>query len=365
MKICILGNARSVHIQKWCSSLVTLGHNVILISIYQGKEIPGCKIHYTIPLFGMSIFSIFLWGKVRRIIQNFAPDIVNAHYITSYGFLAVLSGFKPVIINALGTDVLMTHDQVPFSSIPTKYALAHADHVTSVAKHLVPTMKKLGAKKDIRIFPIPVDTNLFNAPSKSFVMHRIVSTRALEKIYNIETLVKAMPAVLKEYPDAKLHIIGTGEQEKKLVKSVRNLRLQECVKFLGTVSLKQMVNELCEAHIFCSISFSDGTPVSVLEAMATKTYPVVSRIPANLEWLQEESCSFVDPSNVNDVSGAIIHALSLSENERNSAVAVNYATILKRADLQKTMMEVCTYYKNILEEHLKPKNGIKVVPEVK
>jgi glycosyltransferase involved in cell wall biosynthesis len=125
----------------------------------------------------------------------------------------------------------------------------------------------------------------------------ILSNRNLLPIYNVSLLIRALPIILKEEPRTKFLIAGDGSEKENLESEVENLNLGHSVQFVGRVPHKEMPNLLSQADIYVSTSLYDGTSVSLLEAMGSGTFPIVTDIPPNREWIVPGQNGFLVPVN--------------------------------------------------------------------
>lgn len=123
----------------------------------------------------------------------------------------------------------------------------------------------------------------------------IVSNRNLLPIYNVSSLIRSIPIILREEPHVKLLIAGDGAEREKLEKEAENLKVKEFVQFLGRIPHEKMPDLLSQADIYVSTSLYDGTSVSLLEALASGAFPVVTDIPANREWISDGENGFLFP----------------------------------------------------------------------
>jgi glycosyltransferase involved in cell wall biosynthesis len=108
-------------------------------------------------------------------------------------------------------------------------------------------------------------------------------------------LIRAIPIVLKEEPNARFIIAGAGSERGNLERQVKNLNIGSSVQFLGWVRHEEMPRLLSEADIYVSTSLDDGTSVSLLEAMASGAFPIVTDIPSNREWISDGGNGFLVP----------------------------------------------------------------------
>ena len=113
----------------------------------------------------------------------------------------------------------------------------------------------------------------------------IISTRNLESIYNIECLIKSLPLIVEKNDNFVLLICGSGSLENYLKKLVKKLNLNNYVYFLGKISHIKIPDYLRSADIYVSTSLSDGTSISLLEAMSCGAFPIVTDIPGNRFWI--------------------------------------------------------------------------------
>ena len=214
MKVLLLSDLNSTHTIKWATSLV--GYNIKIcivglskcthniyekyenISTYSlgvntntiaGAESSFAKIKYA-----------FLFLKVKQIIKLFSPDIVHAHYATSYGLLAVLTGFHPLIISVWGTDIFSFPKKSFLHKKLIQYLFKSADKILSTSKAMLIETEKY-TNKDIQITPFGVDiTKFFKTDVDSlFKKEDIVIgiVKSLEDVYGIGFLIHAFSLLKK------------------------------------------------------------------------------------------------------------------------------------------------------------------------
>jgi glycosyltransferase involved in cell wall biosynthesis len=134
----------------------------------------------------------------------------------------------------------------------------------------------------------------------------------------VETLVRAIPRVLAEMPQASFIIAGTGEQRDYLTELARTLGVSGNTKFIGWVPRSELPRYLSSADIYVSSSLSDGTSNSLLEAMACGLAPIVTDIPANRAWISDGENGFLFPTRDHEtLASKIIHLLKNDETRAN------------------------------------------------
>jgi len=295
-----------------------------------GFESPKFKIdrvHYHIvPVNKKLVYFTFPFKLIqfRRIISKIRPDILDAHYVIKYGFIAALTNFHPLVVTALGSDILIQPKRNPLWKFVARYALQKADLIVCRSPLVKEEISKLGVETGkIRVILLGVNSDKFHPMPENEKLKQelgigqsapvVISTRGLSPVYDVATLIKAVPLVLDEIPGAKFVIIGEGEQESYLQNLTRSLGILESVKFIGWVSHNDIPRYLASSDVYVSTSLSDGTSNSLLEAMACELAPVVTDIPANRQWIKDGENGFLVP--VKDCKALAEKVISLIKDE--------------------------------------------------
>jgi glycosyltransferase involved in cell wall biosynthesis len=123
-------------------------------------------------------------------------------------------------------------------------------------------------------------------------------------------LIRAIPIVLGKESGVKFLIAGDGSERGSLEKEVKDLKITEYVQFLGRVPHDEMPSLLARSDIYVSTSCYDGTSVSLLEALASGAFPVVTDIPSNREWIDDGDNGFLVPKEDEILlARKIVHAI--------------------------------------------------------
>lgn len=308
MKICYLINASSIHAERWLDYFAQAGHEVHAVSFESPKQRISNVNYHIIPSNKKLLYLTFPWklAQFHRIIREIKPDVVDAHYLLKYGIIAAVSGFHPLVVTAMGSDILILPRGNIIWRFVAKYVLGKADLIvcrSTAARELISSLA-IPADK-VRVIILGVDTDKFHPASKDTGLLTkmgidrsasvVISTRNLYPVYDLETLIKAVPLVLTEAPETRFIIAGEGEQRACLEALADNLGVLENLKFTGHVPHDDLPRYLSSADIYVSTSLSDGTSNSLLEAMASGLAPVVSDIPANQPWVKDGENGFLFP----------------------------------------------------------------------
>lgn len=352
MKILYLGDAQSIHTQRWVKYFAAR-HQVAIIS-----NRPALLDNITIHDIG-NISYIQKIVAIKNIIKSFKPDIVHSHYVTSYGFLGALSGFHPFVLTGWGSDILVTpHKNWIFKQL-TKFILQKADIITVDAQNMAIAIHKLAPSCDdkTQVIQWGVDLEHFNTKNKTtsksdlglqndFI---ILSTRNLEPNYNIDVIVNAFAKFSTQVSDTKLLILGNGSQKEDITTLIRDLGIENKVKFIGHTSYNEINQHYKSSDVFVSVPTSDATSMSLLEAMACGVIPVVSDIPANHEWVTDKGNGFiVDHNNIDNIS-EIFNYIYKNQNLIEQYGKTNYNIIASRANHHEEMKKMEVLYKNLIK----------------
>src|SRR6266480_554774 len=292
MRICFLASAASVHTRRWAQHFASRGYQVSVVSFQRG-EIDGVSVFQLSSRSAQSRLGMHLnLNKVRRLVQEIDPDILHAHYVTSYGLAGALTGRRPLIVTAWGSDVLVMPEESWIYRQMVRFVLNRADLITSMAEHMTRHLieRRYAVAEKIITLPFGVDTDVFN-PTQRSRRHStdsplVVSTRRLDHGLDVYLFIQAIPEVLKHYPNAQFVVTGDGTLRAQLEHLAADLGIKQDVEFRGDISHSEMTRLLGHADVFVSTSRSDGNNISLNEAMACGAFPVATDIPANRVWIE-------------------------------------------------------------------------------
>lgn len=238
--------------------------------------------------------SDWLWrvGAARRALAALRPDLVHAHYVTSYGWLAARSGWQPLVITAWGSDLLLTPRQSRLKKWLTAWALRRARLVTGDSPDLLAAAQALAPGVPVQLIHWGVDLRRF-APvpwaGKPGAAFEAVSLRSWEPNYRIDLILRALALVRAQGLPARLHLLGGGSQQAALRQLADALGLQDAVQWHGRLDDAGMAAVLARSKLSISVPVSDATSVSVLESMACGLPVIASSLPANRDWLPPQA----------------------------------------------------------------------------
>ena len=353
MKIVFLGDARSIHVERYAIGLHNMGHEIYLLSM-QPKNLTNIivyditdqysvsKIRLIRPIMDILHSSVYI-HKIRKFVKKIKPDIVYAHYLTDYGILGSKLNIHPYVIGLAGSDLLLAPNKFGTKHIYSmKTAFSKADRILIPALHMKDRVKEFGVDESlIEYMPNSIDTQQFYpqiGPNVTKLKDKlgllgyavVLSTRALEPVYNIDCLLQAIPIITKNVPRVKFILLGSGSLKMYLKNKVRALDISEHVYFVDHVSHIDMANYMNIADIYVSTSISDGLSVAALEATACGLVLALSDIPANRELLNNGiRCSLFE-NNPQSLAQALIHCLMSLHKMKKEALERNIEVVKKK-----------------------------------
>ena len=293
MRICFLGPASNVHIIKWCGWFSSHGHEVHVISFIPG-EISDAKVHLIdigVDVKGSDagkLKYLLTGGKIRKLVREIQPDIVNVHYASSYGAAAAMSGLKGYVLSVWGSDVYDFPKKSPLHKALLKYSLRRAGYLFSTSRAMAEETSKYTSKR-FEITPFGVDMELFSPDKRTreddstFVVGTV---KSLSDKYGIRYLLEAVAAVKKkgEIP-IRLRIAGKGPQEEEYRRLAERFGISDITDWLGFISQAEAATEWANMDIAVipSALESESFGVAAVEAQACGTAVIISDIPGLME----------------------------------------------------------------------------------
>jgi glycosyltransferase involved in cell wall biosynthesis len=370
MRLCYIANL-SIHTQRWARYFVEHGHHVHVISFRAARTgtVPmptGVPVHDLTSGINVRKLSYPVWARtVRRLVREIQPDVLHAHQVAGAGWLGVLSGYRPLVVTAWGSDLLVNARHSWIQRELARWVLRKADYVTCVSQSLATAALALGANPQrLEVTPWGVDTGIYHPALDGEGLRTklglepgpiVLSPRSLKALYNPLDIAHAIPMVLKKIPSAQF-IIRTHVRDEDLLIQFRSIIQQsgagEAVRYIGDLPDEHAIANLYRvSDVIVSVPSSDGAPSSVLEALACGAVPVLSDVPSLHEWVQHgQEGLFVPIGDVPALSQAIIGLLS--DEELRSKMQANGAHLIaQRADSKVCMHRNEEIYRQLIGGH--------------
>jgi len=284
-KILLLGDINSSHLKKWIHALA-LDYRLGVFSFNSINESSKSELNdLNVSLYcntnktKLSKLSYFLqFSKLKTAVKEFQPDIIHAHYATSYGFFGARLKNNNFIVSAWGSDIFEFPKKSFLHRAFIKYVLSKASLLMSTSRVMAREMD-LYTNKKIVITPFGISTDLFKPVVRPETDCFVIGTvKGLEDVYGIDLLISAFKLFHDKYPNSECHIYGKGSQKLKYVELVDSLELDSVIKFKGYVKNDIVPKALNSFDVFCALSRAESFGVAVLEASSCSIPVVVNDI---------------------------------------------------------------------------------------
>lgn len=280
-------------------------------------EIRKSHRHINLELISMrSRFDIEAIKKIRHQIKKIKPEIIHIHG-TRGGILGRLAaiGFNiPVIYTEhLWTSEFKLSNRAMnffhynanwFLDLFTTQNIAVSGAVRDfmVSSHITYPEKIKVIYNGI--VPTKYQAKIFQS-NKDFLLMTIGT---LNKHKGIQYLIKAMPQILKEFPEAKLEIVGDGEYRRTLEDLVKKLKLKNNIKFVGFVP--NIERNLSRADVYVQPSLSESFGLAIVQAMSVGL-PIVATKTGGIPEVvtTDKSGILVEARNADALADAILELL--------------------------------------------------------
>lgn len=235
-----------------------------------------------------------LLADLKRVIRRVQPDVIHAGPIQSAAFLSALSGFQPLVSMSWGSDLLMDAERDWKMRFATRYTLRRSTVMVGDCDAVRKKASDFGFPTErVVLFPWGVDLSRFSPGEPGELRRRlgweddfvVLSLRTWEPLYGVDVVVKAFCQAAAREPRLRLMLLGGGSQAGHLRQLLAQHGLLERVHFGGQINGDDLPAYYRAADLYVSASHSDGSSVSLMEALASGLPVLVSDIPGNREWI--------------------------------------------------------------------------------
>ena len=294
---------------------------------------------------------IGLLRDLKRVIRSVEPDLIQAGPLQRSAFLAALTGYRPLLSMSWGYDLIHDANKNIIWRWATRYALKRSTVMVGDCDTIRQLAISFGMPDEhIVTFPWGIDLRHFSpgdnlsASSKGEGAFTLLSTRGWEPIYGVDVIARAFVLVARQRPELRLIMLGSGSLAADLRQIFIKGGVEERVHFSGQVNQAELPRVYRSADLYVSASHSDGTSISLLEAMACGLPVLVSDIPGNKEWVTPDHNGWVfADGDAHSLAESILCAMD--ERERLPEMGVNARQLAeRRAKWEKNFLELLKAY---------------------
>lgn len=223
-------------------------------------------------------------AKLLDIFKKEKANFIHIHSANRVAFVVTSLAKKinsKIITTTWGSDVLLVPKKHFISKKMVQFILNHSDYITADSQEMITTIKTLTINTNIKqvLFGI--------TPLTPKEKEKIIYSNRLHKpLYNIDKIIDEFYFFSKKHPEWKLIVGAIGSETENLKQKVTVLQLNSKVEFVGWLTQEDNNKYYQKSYIYISIPSSDGTAVSLLEAMSAGCIPIVNDLKVSNEWIQ-------------------------------------------------------------------------------
>ena len=396
MHILITADGRSPIAINWIRMVLDAGHMVTLVTTYPCQKIPG--VEHIIPLHvafgslagGGSSPSSALRRLVRRfrplfqaarntfaplgmeragrqfsrLVEQVQPDIVHALRIPYEGILASHTppGI-PLVVNIWGNDFTLHANSSRMLGRLTTGTLRRADALMADTRRdlrlavrwgfdstkpalALPSAGGIDLEQVGAAVPLPFRQEVFAKIPKDIPW--VVNPRGIRAYTRTDVFFQSIPLVLNRWQNVRFLCPGM-ENRKEAEDWVQRLGIGDHVHLLPVLSQDDLWRLFSRSVMSLSITMHDGTPNTLLEAMACGSLPIAGDLETLREWITPGvNGLLVDPNQPQAVADAMLLGFTNPQLFRTAA-EINRNIILERAETRMVREKLQKFYQEILQ----------------
>jgi len=394
MKILFIVDGRSPIALNWIRYFVSQGHQIHLASTFPCQASMNLVSSSTIPLpfsrvgssgnVGSGQTSNFRTRVLRRLatprirtlfrhvfvplslpkaalhlselINKVKPDLLHAMRIPYEGMLTALAVSNPatpkvpMLISIWGNDfTLHAPANYQMSNLTRKtMAIADALHTDCYRDQAFARLWGFDSTKPTVVLPgaggIQLDVFYSHEDKREPI---VINPRGLRTYVRNDTFFKAIPIVLNHHQGVNF-VCPNMQGQPEAEGWIKKLNIKDAVDLLPPQTRFKMASLYRQAQIAISPSIHDGTPNTLLEAMACGCFPIAGDIDSIREWISPGGNGLlINPGDPDDLANAIIEALG-NPMLRGNAMIENAAIIRERAEYTSVMQKAENYYQQLI-----------------
>jgi glycosyltransferase involved in cell wall biosynthesis len=301
--------------------------------------------------------------QLHSIVNDIKPDIVHAMRIPYEGMVTAYADLdSPFIVSVWGNDFTLHAKATPFMAKATRFTISKVDALHADCHRDIRLAKVWGFDEFKPSIVLPggggIQLDLFHPSraeerveslrsSQNSNFFSVINPRGMRAYVHMESFIKAIPYVIRKYENTRFYLPALAENP-QVINWIKKYDISEKVHLLPLLDRKEIAQLFRKMTVMVSPSSHDGTPNTLLEAMASGCFPIAGDLESVREWITPGvNGLLIDPRNPMAIADAIILAF---ENQalREKAEKINLALIKERAEYQKVMQTAAKFYERLL-----------------
>lgn len=388
MNLLIIADGRSPITRRWIRMLQPLNYTINLVSTYPCQPVDGVNETILFPVAFAGLSGSQAGGGARggrkvvsryrglaatlrhwlgpltithaekdylELLNRLQPDLVHALRIPYEGMLASRTPTGiPLVISTWGNDFTYHAISNEVMGSATRRALLRADGLISDTVRDLRIARAWSFNPAKPAVSVPGNGGIDLAEIENItqgidpaVPWQVINPRGFRSgsVRN-DTFFKSIPLILSLYPEVQFICPWMAGQPEALG-WVNRLRILDNVSLLPMISQAELWREFARSLVSVSVSEHDGTPNSLLEAIAIGCLPVCGDIESIREWIRNgENGILVDPADAYALAEAVQRGI-MDEEFRRAAAARNREIIRERAEITIVRQKVAEFYQRM------------------
>ncbi len=291
----------------------------------------------------------------RRLTREIKPDLIHVGPIQTCAFIAVLSGFHPILAMSWGFDLMDDVHRNKWWEWVTRHTLKRSTFFTSDAMVTRDMAVSYGmSPEETVVFPWGVDLEHFKPTTLKLANPQtftLFCNRAWESRYGMDVLARSFVQVAQQNKNVNLILLNGGSLGEQLRQIFNGGGVMDRVTFGGQISQTDLPRWYHKADLYISPSHVDGSSVSLMEALACGLPCLVSDIPANKEWVVEDENGWLfRDGDADHLAGKILAAISQREKLPGIGRSSRWSAEM-RADWKKNAKALMNVYRSLGEKY--------------
>ena len=297
--------------------------------------------------------------RLREVLARIQPDMIHAMRIPFEGMLSALAEpQQPLLISVWGNDFTLHAPSTPLMTRYTRLSLLRANALHADCQRDLKLARSWGFEMGKPAIVLPggggVQMDIFHPPIAQIEEIRatkgvptVINPRGFRAYVRNDTFFQAIPIILQQHSPVKF-VCTTMQGESRAERWVKELDIAGYVDLLPKQTRPEMAELFRQAQVTASITTHDGTPNTLLEALASGCFPIVGDIESLREWIMDGVNGFlVDPSDPKALAQAILTALD-QDHLRANARQHNTRLIAEKAEYGQVMERAEMFYRELI-----------------
>jgi len=288
MKLCLLGDAQSIHLQRISAGLARRGIQVHVVT-HKPAEIEGVSVErFRVPppgLTNMRRWSARRGSYLRGLLREF--DVVHVHFLADWGFTPEMISEGTLAVTPWGSDITPPPGEgAPMEELSSarRMLLTHASLITAWGPRFARAIANYSSLslESIALVPLGVDTSLFRRDeesTQSALGPPVVGFfKGFRPVYGGLVFVRAMPRIVHAIPDVRFCLIGDGAELSECLAIARRLDVDSRIQWVPRLAHDQLPPHLERWQVSVIPSWQESFGLAALESSAMELPVVASNV---------------------------------------------------------------------------------------